>query len=704
MATLLTDALTSNSASSTSKITSVRVGVDIGGTFTDFVIFSPETGETKTFKLLSTPDDPARAILEGLKRISGPIEALIHGSTVATNALLERKGAKTALVTTQGFRDVLEIGRQNRLELYNLIVQPTNPLIPSADRYELNERIDFQGQVVKALEHSELENLTGKLQAGGYQSIAVCFLFSFLQPEHERIVAERLRKAGFFVSVSSEIVPEYREYERTSTTAINAYVTPILALYLERLQTALQASHMPVLSVMQSNGGHISFGEASRAGVRCILSGPAGGIIGARKIGELALSRQSDAAHGDDEPLRLLTFDMGGTSTDVSIIRDDPLVMAEAVVGGLPIRIPVLDIHTIGAGGGSIASIDMGGAIRVGPQSAGAEPGPACYGRSANLTLWPTVTDANLLLGRLPADFFLGGEIVLDESLAQRAYQPLADRLGMSIVEVALGVIEVANAHMERALRVISVERGYDPSGYSLVSFGGAGGLHAAELARRLGIPKVIVPQLASTLSAYGMLASDVVKDYSQTVMLPGDCSPDSLVRIYGPLEARGLDEVEAENIPRASILIERLLDIRYTGQSYELSMSWPAPPDTITDHFHKLHAATYGYSRPGAGIEIVNIRVRASGRGSSPRLKLSESGGPDPSGAFWRWQDSAFQSGKRKTPVYLGHKLVSGNRLDGPALIVYPDTTVLITELDTAWLDPYHNLQITIGRNRIGA
>ena len=679
----------------------VRVGIDIGGTFTDFVIVWPATGDIKTFKLLSTPEDPANAILTGLSRIGLPIEMLIHGSTVATNALLERKGARTALITTRGFRDVLEIGRQNRPELYNLQVQPRQPIIPRKDRFELDERVDFQGHPLKALDLAELDTLTDRLTLEGYESIAVCFLFSFLYPVHERQVAERLRKAGFFVSTSAEILPEYREYERTSTTAINAYVTPILARYLEHLETELQTDQAPVRSIMQSNGGHISFEEARRAGVRCILSGPAGGIVGAQSIGRLAVQASNSDFEPKNGPLRLLTFDMGGTSTDVSMILDKPQVTSEAVVGGMPIRIPVLDIHTIGAGGGSIAAIDVGGALRVGPQSAGADPGPACYGRGRDQAPSPTVTDANLLLGRLPGDYFLGGEMTLDENRARQAFQPLADRLGKSIIEIALGVIEVANAHMERALRVISIERGHDPRDFSLISFGGAGGLHAVELARRLGIPRVIVPRLASTLSAFGMLASEVVRDYSQTVMLPGSTQLETLSDDFMPLIKQAEHDLVAEKIHREDIRVEKSLDLRYVGQSYELNLPLPTPPATIEASFHAAHQNTYGYARPGSVVEIVNLRVRASGPGNAPLIRASGAKSIPSKPVCLKRQVVTLQSEPREIPVYMGQDLIPGNRFSGPALVVYPDTTVLVGSRDTASLDAIHNLIITIGETR---
>ncbi len=531
------------------SLSAIRIGIDIGGTFTDFVIFDSATGKILTFKLPSTPHDPSEAVLQGIKNLgnlvtgspkpsvapspSDPNLSIIHGSTVATNALLERKGAATALITTRGFKDVIQIGRQNRPALYDFTTAPPEPLIPLELRFTLDERVDQFAQVLTTLDLDQVDELITEINQvrstdgrthPTIESIVVVFLFSFANPKHEQIVAKKLRTAGYFVSASHEILPEYREYERTSTTVVNAYVSPVLDRYLKRLQENLPAN--TPLQIMQSNGGSISVTEARKSGVRCILSGPAGGVVGCQYIGDLA----RDVLHPSN--LRLLTFDMGGTSTDVSLIDGQPQVTSEAEVGGLPIRVPVLDIHTIGAGGGSIAYLDAGGALRVGPESVGAVPGPACYGRSAvnslpsadapNASLSTTVTDANLLLGRIPADYFLGGKMPLFPDLAEAAITPLAHQMGLTLTETALGILEIANAHMERALRVISVERGHDPREFTLLSFGGAGSLHAADLARRLRIPRVLIPPYAATLSAFGMLAADVVKDYTQTVMLPG--------------------------------------------------------------------------------------------------------------------------------------------------------------------------------------
>jgi len=453
----------------------MRIGIDIGGTFTDFVLFDETTGTYKTYKTLSTPLDPAEAVLTQLADLSQQLAAseqspapvsIIHGSTVATNALLERKGAVTALITTEGFRDLLEIGRQNRPDIYDLFSRRLPSLVPSELRLEVPERVDHRGEPIQPLDLTSFDAIISQLSKARVTSVAVSLLFSFLYPDHENIIADRLRDANFFVSASNEVLPEFREYERTSTTVVNAYVSPVMDRYLARLAAE---GHVSDFRVMQSNGGSISVAQARREAVRCVLSGPAGGVVGAQYVSTTA---------GFE---RLLTFDMGGTSTDVSLSSGAIEITTESEIGGMPIRIPVIDIHTVGSGGGSIAHIDEGGALRVGPESAGADPGPVCYGRDGRQ---PTVTDANLILGRLTADNFLGGKMALDEPAAENALTQLAEEAGLvphaglsPAQTAALGVIRVVNANMERALRVISVERGHDPRDFSLVSFGGAGGL-----------------------------------------------------------------------------------------------------------------------------------------------------------------------------------------------------------------------------------
>lgn len=697
-------------------IPALQIGIDIGGTFTDFIVYQPATNEIETFKLLSTPDDPANAVLQGLEKISRatgktslsrPLPtnswSLIHGSTVATNALLERKGARTALVTTRGFRDVLQIGRQNRPKLYDLTADPSPPLVPEELRFEVNERLNPHGGVLVSLDPAELEALVPALQSSDLESVAICLLFSFVNQEHEQVIALRLREAGFFVSSSAEILPEYREYERTSATVANAYVTPVLDRYLAHLEQALsvesasgkpkQAKQGLSLRMMQSNGGQISLAEARRTGVRCILSGPAGGIIAARYLAQQSLADSSfeqDRYSSSALPVRIITFDMGGTSTDVSLIDNEPSLTTESIVGGVPIPFPVLDIHTIGAGGGSIASVDLAGALRVGPQSAGAEPGPACYGRGGEL---PTVTDANLVLGRLAADQFLGGQMPLSLERAHLALARLADSLDLDTTQTALGIIEVANAHMERALRVISIEKGYDPHDFTLLSFGGAGGLHATALARRLGIPRVLAPPLASTLSAFGMLVANVVKDYTQTVMLPGITALETVAEALKPMVARGRAEVIAEGISEEDILIEQMVDLRYRGQSYDLTITFN---EEMWQNFHTSHRQIYGYARIEATTEIVNVRVRVTGRVAPPIINAQQPESPDPSPAFLDTRPVFLSEHQELIPFYRGELLRPGHQIPGPAIVVRPDTTILIGPAEHVKVDQFQNLLVT--------
>ena len=666
----------------------VWIGIDIGGTFTDFVIFHPVSNQIFTYKVLSTPQNQALAVLAGLEQFQNlKASKIIHGSTVATNALLERKGAKTALITTQGFKDILLIGRQNRPSLYDWAIAKPTPLIPPELSYEVNERIDCDGAILHALNPEDIYPIILALEAKGVQSVAISLLFSFLHPQHEMEIASRLRAADFFVSASSEIIPEYREYERTSTTAVNAYVSPILEKYLSALSSAIHETH---LMVMQSNGGMISLEKARQNGVRCILSGPAGGVIAAQYLTEIALKSGNQPVHGPPT-VKLITFDMGGTSTDVSLINQSPGISSESIIGGYPIGIPVLDIHTIGAGGGSIAYADQGGALRVGPQSAGAEPGPACYGRGD----LPTVTDANLVLGRLVPEHFLGGKMHLDIDRAWKSIERLAMKLGLSTTQCAQGIITVANAHMEHALRVISVERGFDPREFMLFSFGGAGGLHAAELARSMRVPRVLVSPFASVLSAFGMLAADLVLDYVRTVML-SDTTPIELIQsLFEPLIRQGETEILGQGIDRRNLTIQLYVDARYQGQSYELTIPFS---DQWVGEFHRSHQNTYGYSSLETNLELVNLRVKAIGHTPHPILPWRPDCGVNPDKAFITHRTIINQHKSQSIPCFRHENLEPGNIIQGPAMIVRPDTTLLIDEDDCLHVDGYNNLWIDIG------
>lgn len=655
------------------------IGVDIGGTFTDFVVFD---GALHSFKLPSTPGSPEAAVLQGLQRV-GLTEGVevVHGSTVATNAVLERRGARTALITTEGLRDVLSIGRQNRSDLYDLNADRSEPLVPGNLCFEVRERLDHRGEVLTPLQADALPRLLAELQRSGAESVAVCLLFSFLNDEHEMLVGAALRPLGIPISLSSQVLPEFREYERASTTVLNAYVAPVMSRYLQRLETGIGLAR---LRIMQSNGGSLSAKQAGDQPVRAILSGPAGGVVGA-----VAVAR----AGGFDQ---VMTFDMGGTSTDVSLSTGIPSLTSEGEIDGLPLRLPMIDIHTVGSGGGSIAVADPGGSLRVGPQSAGAEPGPACYGKGGSAA---TVTDANLVLGRIDPDQFLGGEMALDSQVAWSALDRLGSELGFAAgagraCHAAMGVVRIANAHMARALRVVSVTRGHDPREFTLVSFGGAGGLHACEVARSVGIRKVLVPPNASTLSAYGMIVAEIKRDYVRTVMLEGSTPYGKLLERMAEIEQLGRQQIEQEGVVLDQIAITRQLDLRYAGQAYELNL-----PLTVDwqEQFHAAHEREYGYSDPSLPVQIVNLRVEAVGMRLPPEAELpittADQTGPHMASVFIGTDTEQ----STEIPSYAGDSLPAETHLVGPALISYSDTTVLLGEKDSLRVDAQRNLVIEV-------
>ncbi|GMR10506.1 MAG: hydantoinase/oxoprolinase family protein [Anaerolineae bacterium] len=649
----------------------MKIGVDIGGTFTDFVVYEESTGEVQSFKLPSTPHQPERSVLEGLQRLAiddGTV--VVHGSTVATNAVLERKGARTAFIATEGFKDLLRIGRQNRTELYDFAASRPPPLVPPELSFEIKERVDRHGNVLDTLSENEIPSLIQQLQQEAVESVAICFLFSFLHPEHEQRVARALREAGLSVSLSSQVHPEFREYERASTTALNAYVMPIMDRYLGRLGDRLATEQ---LRIMNSNGGILSAAQAQEQPVKAILSGPAAGVVGALDIAQAAGLE------------RVISFDMGGTSTDVSLSIGEAQLTSEGEIAGLPLRVPMIDIHTVGSGGGSIAFVDPGGLLHVGPESAGADPGPACYGRGG---IKPTVTDANLVLGRLDPHRFLGGEMILHSAAAERAVGEIAALLGMSLAEAALGIIRVVNSHMASALRLVSTARGHDPRDFTLLSFGGAGGLHACDVAREVGIGSVLIPTGASTLSAYGMLAADLAKDYVQTVMMAADTPFETLKARLAHLEQEGQKDIEAQGIPSERVELVSELDLRYAGQSYELRV--PFDPE-FASSFHERHRAAYGYTDPDRPVEIVNLRVRALGRVMHPEVERGSLGSPDTSKALLSDTDGELAH-------YDGERLSPGNRIPGPAIIHYPDTTAYLGPADTANVDEQGNLLVAVG------
>ena len=657
---------------------SARIGIDTGGTFTDFVRLDHRG--LSVHKRKSSPADPAEAILAGLAELAAddPKAAVVHGSTIATNAVLERRGARVALVATAGFEDVLRIGRQTRPQLYNLFVQGPRPIVDPALTFGVTERMKADGRALVAVDLVEVERLGQRLRDLGVEIVAVCLLHSYANPHHERQTARRLARAGLAVSMSSAVLPEYREYERWSTTVVNAYVAPLVDRYLGRLGRALGRRR---LSIMQSNGGSISAAAARSQPVRTVLSGPAAGVVGARAV---------VAAAGIS---RLISFDMGGTSTDVSLVDGEIATTAEATIGDFPVRLPVLDIHTVGAGGGSIARIDAGGALRVGPMSAGAMPGPACYGTGTDLT----VTDANLLLGRLDPEAFLGGRMRLDLRRAQEAAAVLAARIGLRVPELAEGVVRVANAGMERAIRVVSVERGHDPRRFALVAFGGAGGMHACEIAAELRMGTIIVPRHAGVLSALGMLVADVTRDYSATVLrASADLTRRDLVGHFHPLVATAERDLQADGFgPRRSVIVRRL-DVRYVGQSHEITVDWSP---RYEDAFHRTHARRYGYADPARPTEVVAIRVIASGLTPKPSLPFDPPRSrrlPPPK----TLREARFAGRSWRTPTWRWEDLPSGVRGAGPAVIAGAEATVVVPPGFRFSLDGFGNVVLTRHRS----
>jgi N-methylhydantoinase A len=638
----------------------LRIGVDVGGTFTDLVAFDGHS--LRVVKIPSTPPDFHRAVIEAVRRataeraggtgnattadagaaVAGAAVEIVHGSTVATNALLERRGEPVAFVTTEGFWDMLLIGRQNRPDLYALHVVRPRPLSDEAHWFTVRERVDAGGEVVTPIDEREVDALVGKIVAAGLGHVAVCLLFGYVNPAHERVVADGCRRAGLTVSLASDVLPEFREYERASTTVINAALRPRVEAYLNALGTGLERSNEEAgaataglppgtsgapgsalrplpsafsLAIMSSTGGTLSVADAAVSAARLVLSGPAGGVMGA-----LLVARAAGVAD-------VITYDMGGTSTDVAaIVGGQPQWTTAGVVDGLPIGLPALDIHTVGAGGGSVAYLDVGGALRVGPRSAGATPGPACYGRGG---AEPTVTDANLVLGRLRPDRFAGGQMTIDPALARAAIEPLAAAIGKTVEATAAGIVRVAEENMSRAVRAVTSRRGLDPKGFALVSFGGAGGLHACAVAESLEIRTVIVPPYCGVLSALGMVAAPPVADASKTVLHLGDGLDDH--RLYA--EFGHLNMLASEKVPQEQLAaVEAYADLRFKGQSYELTVrARGADRSALEAAFREAYAGRYGTVPEGRAIEIVTLRIKRVGRVADVALPDLPTGGDVP-------------------------------------------------------------------------
>jgi len=689
-----------------------RFGIDIGGTFTDAACVDEQTGEVQIVKVPSTPADPSggfmAAVARGLHQCNVGGEAVrlvVHATTVATNALIEGKTASLGMLTTRGFRDILEIGRQIRSRLYDVHLTKPRPLVPRRWSFGIRERLDAEGRVLEALDVEEVRHAVRQCRAAGLEAIVCCFLHSYINPAHEALAAAIVRAEypEAFVSVSSEVCPEFREYLRASTTAVNAAIMPLVSRYLDALEVQLQARRITApFYVMQSSGGVMSVQSAKQKPVYMIESGPAAGVIAA---GAFA------APHGY---ANVISFDMGGTTAKVGLIQDGQAKLAtEFEVGGqaitplgegrgsgYPVRTPVIDLVEVGAGGGSEAWIDAGGALRVGPRSAGAVPGPACYGQGGTT---PTITDADLVLGRLNPTFFLGGAMILDPEASRDAIvRQCAQPLGLDLLQAAHGIIEIANAYMMGAMRLISVQRGYDPRHFVLVAFGGAGPLHANALARDLDIPTVLIPPSPGIASALGLLMTDIKHEFVTTrQQVLSQVQPLALEALFADFAAQGETLLAREGVAAVQRRLLRSVDLRYQGQSHELAVPVPSGPLTpevlaqLHEQFHATHARAYGYDAREDAVELVNVRLTALGVSPKPRLPALPQGGSDPAEALqgqrpvWFSETAGFTS----SPVLDRTRLRWGNRVPGPAVIEELDATTLVHPGYQATVDQYGNL-----------
>ena len=678
-----------------------RVGVDSGGTFTDICLFDDATGQVAVWKVPSTPDDPSRGIAEGVAQgvarvgaTPSDIAYFGHGTTVATNALIQHRGARTGLITTKGFADLLEIGRQKRPALYDLQADKPALLATRDLRLEVPERLRPDGTIEIPFDEAAARNAVRALRSAGVSSVAVCFLYGFAHPGHEqavlRILAEEFPEA--FASASHAVAPEFREYERLSTTVVNAYLGPVMQGYIARLGQRLATLGVRATPhLTQSNGGVVGFDQAQRLPVRTVLSGPSTGVVAAQLVGQLA-------GHPD-----LITLDMGGTSSDVALVRQGRCGMAtEAVVHGYPIKAPMLDIHTVGAGGGSIAHVDNGGLLKVGPRSAGADPGPVCYGRG---NAEPTVTDANVVLQTLNPTHLLGGRMAVRQELARESIGALARRLGMGVMETAQGIVAVVTANMARAIRVISVQRGHDPRDYTLMAFGGAGPLHAARLARELGMTRILVPRNPGILCATGLLLTDLRTDFAATRVQPlAAPAMPALADAFAALSAQAATWFAREAIAPATQRIARSIDMRYAGQNYELPVAVPDGPITpatlaaLETGFTAAHEQMYGFAAPEDPVQLVTCRLEATGIVAKARLDPAPDAGPEASAAIAGQREVWLPETGRFTAcaIYAREQLRPGNRIAGPAIVEQMDATTVILPGMQAEVDPWLNLLVT--------
>ena len=680
-----------------------RVTVDTGGTFSDFVHLNEQTGEISIAKIPSTPDDPSRAILAGIEallaRVTGADEIgyFCHGTTVGTNALLEGKGVRTGLLVTEGFRGIYPVGEQARpygTAIFDVMYDKPAPLVPSRLTGEVKERIDFRGNVLRPLDEAALRDTVRELKAQNIESIAVCLLFSFLHPEHEARVRDIVLEEipGCSVSLSCEVLPQIREYYRLSTTVINAYLQPILARYIAQLDQRLAGAGIATRQkyIMQSNGGMATFAAAARRAVTTVLSGPAGGVT----AGVLACGMSGSA--------NIITFDMGGTSCDVALIRDgEPLLSSRGKIEGRDLAVPMLDINTVSAGGGTVATVDRFGVLQVGPHSAGAVPGPACYGRGGAA---PTITDCNLALGYLGEDNFLGGRMRLDAAKARAAIEAaVAKPLGLDVPAAAEGIIRVIDVKMEEAIKAISTMRGHDLRDFMLLAFGGAGPLHAGRIARDLGMAGVIVPLYPGVFSAIGLLMSDVKHDYIRSKLAPlSEISPADVNGMFERMVAQALDELRDDGFGAEQIRIERALDMRYAGQGYEIAVSCPAHSLQEADlqqlraTFDQQHRTMFGHMAPEEPVEIVSYRVRGIGLVPPVEMPKFKPAGTTLADAQREMRRVRFDGREIDCPVYQRERLDVGLTVAGPAILDQFDCTTVICPGQTARVDEWKNLIVT--------
>jgi N-methylhydantoinase A/oxoprolinase/acetone carboxylase beta subunit len=659
----------------------ILIGIDTGGTFTDFVIRAQ--GKLTVIKIPSNPQDPSSTIAKGIGTLleSAPVSPfIIHGTTVATNALLERQGGRIALVTTKSFEDVIFIGRQTRPELYRLKAEPREHLLSRSRCFGIEERTSTSGTVEREVRSEDIQNLIAKLEKAKIQAVSVCLINSYANPHNEKRVASALQKRGFLVSLSWDILPEYREYERIATTTMNTYLMPVMNRYITRLESKLKGAE---IRIMQSNEGYITLARVKEQPLKTVLSGPAGGVVGAYHM-----CRAAGYTH-------IITLDMGGTSSDVSLVDGRIRRTNETTIGGFPLRTPVIDIHSVGAGGGSIAFVDRGSSLRVGPRSAGADPGPACYGHGD----LATVTDANVVLGRLIPEFFLGGRMRLFPDKSREVVERLARKIHKSPLETASGIVEIANAGIEKAIRLTSIERGFDPRDFALFSFGGAGGMHAVDCAEDLNISVVIVPKNAGVLSAFGLLLADSIRDYSESVLSTvDDISEKELDDRFEAMINSSLRDMKEDGFNDAEVMVFPYVDLRYFGQSFEINIPYRRGNGqgfSFVEDFKSTHRRVYSYYHEHTPVEIVNIRVKVVGTGEKVTPETFSPGGTNPDSALKGVRKLHHRGSTYDARVYDRVLLAPHNKGEGPAVVVDSESTAFVPPGFSFGVDRHLNLII---------